>query len=421
MKRKSINVAIIGATAIFSLFFAACSKVKETPAADLNAGQKGKARTESFSGIGSGSVYYDLSDTRDQIVPFDYYSTGKAKQLICYRPGTGIVWIFDNTAAANASPNFERVFQTSSGIGSAPNNYNLNDSRDQIVPYDYNGTGNLDHIICYRPGTGNFWIFRNNNGVFSLVHKTTSGVGSGSTYYNLNDSRDKIVPFDFYHTGKAKQLVCYRPGAGICWIMDNTAAPGAAPNFVPVYQTWTGIGQPSDFPYNLNDSRDLIIPFDIKGTGFKDGLVCYRPGTGAIYNMTHEANSSYTFYTRFYSHTGVYNWENEHYDLSSSADRIIPYDYFSNGQTTNLVCYRPGAGICWMFTQWPLIGHTNIGGYGNISYQSFNGLSNYDLVNGNDKIFAYDFNGTGKIDHLVCYRPGSGIFWIFNNSLAQIY
>jgi hypothetical protein len=54
-----------------------------------------------------------------------------------------------------------------------------------------------------------------------------------------------------------------------------------------------------------------------------------------------------------------------------------------------------------MFTQWPLIGHTNIGGYGSISYQSFSGLSNYDLGCGNDKIFAYDFNGTGKIDHLV--------------------
>ena len=25
---------------------------------------------------------------------------------------------------------------------------------------------------------------------------------------------------------------------------------------------------------------------------------------------------------------------------------------------------------------------------------------------------AFDYNGTGKQDHLVCYRPGTGTIWI---------
>lgn len=421
MTRTLKGIAILLATTYCSLFFAACTKVDSSPAP--TATDKGKAgdpnaRILSNTGIGG----YNLTDARDLIVPYDFYSNGKTNQLICYRPGTGICWIMNNTAGAGAAPNFVTVYQTSSGIGAAPNNYNLADSRDRIVPYDLDGTGKQDYIICYRPGTGNFWIFKNNNGTFTNVFRSASGIGTGSGNYNLTDSRDVIVPFDYYGTGRATQLLCYRPGTGICWVMNNSAGVGATPNYAPVYQTWSGIGTGVNEGdnYNLTDNRDIILPADLHGNGIKNGLLCYRPGTGIIYGFDRYPTTN-GFGDYFYSHVGL--WDNSgslHYDLSSSSDRVIPYDYSSNGLTNNVVCYRPGNGICWMFTGYP-----QFGGYGQVVYNATNGIGSgstfYDLSSVNDKVFAYDYDGTGKIDHLVAYRPGSGIIWIFNNALQKIF
>jgi hypothetical protein len=205
--------------------------------------------------------------------------------------------------------------------------------------------------------------------------------------------------------------------------MDNTANPGATPNFTPVYQTTGGIGYyPGiDQPYfNLADNRDQVLPYDLTGSGHADGLICYRPGTGVVYEMKHDAQNG--FYTWFDQLAGIYNNGmpyNLKYDFSSSADRIIPYDYYSNGMTNNIVCYRPGGGACYM-----MVGFTT-NGYGNIVYHASNGIGSgstfYDLSNGNDKVFAYDFSGSGKIDHLVCYRPGGKAIWIFGNALNKIY
>jgi len=33
-------------------------------------------------------------------------------------------------------------------------------------------------------------------------------------------------------------------------------------------------------------------------------------------------------------------------------------------------------------------------------------------------MFAYDFDGTGKLDHIVCYRAGAGTAWILKNTLG---
>jgi hypothetical protein len=33
----------------------------------------------------------------------------------------------------------------------------------------------------------------------------------------------------------------------------------------------------------------------------------------------------------------------------------------------------------------------------------------------NDRVFAFDYDGSGLQDHLALYRPGTGIFWILQN------
>ncbi len=44
------------------------------------------------------------------------------------------------------------------------------------------------------------------------------------------------------------------------------------------------------------------------------------------------------------------------------------------------------------------------------------GIAGYDLAEPADRIFAFDYNGSGKLDHLVLYRPGFGTIWILRNN-----
>ena len=44
--------------------------------------------------------------------------------------------------------------------GSDIGGFDLGDWRDQFFAFDYDGTGKLDHLACYRPGTGTIWILK---------------------------------------------------------------------------------------------------------------------------------------------------------------------------------------------------------------------------------------------------------------------
>jgi hypothetical protein len=251
----------------------------------------------SSNGIGG----YNLTNGDDRIIPFDYYGTGKAKQLVCYRPSTGIIWILNNTAPQGSTPNFTPIFKSTTGIGG----YNLGVGTsvvnsnfipgDQVFPYDYDGSGKLDHLVLYRPGNRIIWILKNTNGVFSPVFNSSNGIGG----YDMSNSNDRIIPYDFYGTGKATQLVCYRPSTGIVWVLNNTAAPGASPNYTSIFQSTTGIGG-----YNLGVGTSVVnsnfIPgdqafsYDYSGIGNLDHLVLYRPGNGIVWILQHP-NGSQTF------------------------------------------------------------------------------------------------------------------------------
>jgi hypothetical protein len=41
-----------------------------------------------------------------------------------------------------------------------------------------------------------------------------------------------------------------------------------------------------------------------------------------------------------------------------------------------------------------------------------NGIGGYDLKDDRDRAFAFDYDGRGKLDHPVLYRPGTGTIWI---------
>src|SRR5215471_17436378 len=123
---------------------------------------------------------------------------------------------------------FDTVWGSRSGIGGS-SGCDLSDPNDRIIAYDYSGTGHLDHLVCYRPGTGNIWILekdidQNNNVTFTPVFTSTSGIGGYDLLSPTNN--DRIIAFDCEGTPgqpKLNYLVCYRPGTGAVFIVRKNS------------------------------------------------------------------------------------------------------------------------------------------------------------------------------------------------------
>lgn len=95
------------------------------------------------------------------------------------------------------------------------------------------------------------------------------------------------------------------------------------------------------------------------------------------------------------------------YDIADPADRVFAFDYNSTGKLDHLVLYRPGAGTIWILR--------NTGGSFIPIFQS-SGIGGYDLADPADRAFAFDYDRSGKLDHLVLYRPAFGTIWIPRNN-----
>ena len=52
----------------------------------------------SNNGIGTPSLHYDLLSARDQLFAYDFSGTGQQDHLAAYRPGAGIIWVFENNS-----------------------------------------------------------------------------------------------------------------------------------------------------------------------------------------------------------------------------------------------------------------------------------------------------------------------------------
>jgi Common central domain of tyrosinase len=44
------------------------------------------------------------------------------------------------------------------------------------------------------------------------------------------------------------------------------------------------------------------------------------------------------------------------------------------------------------------------------------GIGGFDLASVDDRAFAFDYNSSGRLDHLVLYRPGTGTIWILKKN-----
>ncbi len=292
-----------------------------------------------------------------------------------------VLWLAAVAAIASTAP-----AQVSSQIGIG--GYDLKSPSDRAIAFDYNSTGNLDHIVLYRPGAGTVFIEEKQNGAYVPVFMSFNGIGG----YDLKSTEDRIIAFDYSGNGHADHLLCYRPGAGVVWIIANSGGM-----FYPVYDSTDGIGG-----YDLKSTEDKIISFDYDGSGKYDHLVLYRPGAGVVFIVQ---NTNGTFSPELQSTGGIGG-----YDLRSTNDLLIAFDYYGVGIGDHLLAYRPGSGVAY------IIENTNGSGSFNPVYTSTSGIGGYDLKSAVDQLVAYDYSGVGNQDHLLAYRPGSGVAFVIQSS-----
>src|SRR2546429_5531773 len=99
---------------------------------------------------------------------------------------------------------FSPVYQQGdpgNGIGG----YDLRSPADRAFAFDYDGSGRLDHLALYRPGTGTIWILRNSGGVFSPVHQQGDpGNGIGGEKHRPPPRPTLSVPY--YRRGRLAPL-----------------------------------------------------------------------------------------------------------------------------------------------------------------------------------------------------------------------
>ena len=300
-------------------------------------------------------------------------------------------WITANTPDLRTT--FRAYDLSATGIGA----FDLADAGDQVVPFDYDHSGKLDHLVPYRPGTGIIHIVkRNANNTYTSVFTSTTGIGG----YNLASPADRIIAFDYDHSGKLDHLLLYRPGRRTTWILKH----GSGSTFTALYTTSeAGIGE-----FDLADPRDQIVSFDYDHSGKQDHLVAYRPGDGIVHIIKHGTGNSFQSIVKSTTGIGGYN-------LRSTHDRIFAFDHDHSGRPDHLVLYRPGDRTAWVLK------HGAGTAFMAVYTSGGNGIGGYDLADTGDQMLAYDYDYSGKLDHLVAYRPGTGIIRIIKHHADNTY
>lgn len=337
---------------------------------------------------------YDLRSHLDHITTFDYDHSGKLDHLILYRPGHGAVFIVKNN-----NNNFTSVY-AQGAPGSGIGGYDLQDSRDRIFAFDYKHSGKLDHLALYRPGTGTMWILENTSGVFTAVY-AQGCPGSGIGGYDLASSADRAFAFDYTHSGKLDHLVLYRPGTGTMWILENKSGV-----FSAVYAQGcpgSGIGY-----YDLASPADRAFAFDCSSSGKQDHIVLYRPGTGTIWILQNDGGKFSPVY-----HTGDPGNGIGGYFIKSPDDKAFAFDFNGSGMADHLAFYRPGAGTFWILENIQgIFRFVFAEGNPGIEGDPGDGIGGYDLLSSADRAFGMDYTGSARANRLALYRPGTGTFWV---------
>jgi len=223
--------------------------------------------------------------------------------------------------------------------------------------------------------------------------------GYGIGGYDLKSVADRAFAFDYDHSGKMDHIALYRPGTGTMWILKNSGG-----TFNAVYNQGdpgNGIGG-----YDLKSANDRAFAFDYDHSGKMDHIALYRPGTGTMWILKNNGGTFTAVYNQGDPGNGIGG-----YDLKSVDDRAFAFDYDHSGKMDHIALYRPGTGTMWILK--------NNGGTFTAVYNQGapgNGIGGYDLKSADDRAFAFDYDHSGKMDHIALYRPGTGTMWILKNN-----
>ncbi|MFB7176895.1 hypothetical protein ACFCYI_04210 [Streptomyces sp. NPDC056257] len=223
-----------------------------------------------------------------------------------------------------------------------------------------------------------------------------AGAPAGIGGYDLLRQQDRLVAFDYTGEGRDSYLFAYRPVSRTAWVIGRTQTPGG---FEEVFESSTGLPG-----FDLSSSADQVVAYDYNGTKSAHHLLAYRPGAGKFSILAKKQGAS-EFQSVVAAESGGIGEPGNTYDLASSADRIVPFDYRASGANDCLLAYRPGTGIAWVLVPQP-------GGTFHPEVKSGNGLGGFTLSDPDDIVVPLDFGSTGSNTHLLGYRPGTGMAYI---------
>lgn len=327
---------------------------------------------QSTTGLGD----WVLDNAVDKIVAFDLEGNGKLDDLLVYRVGVGSAEVRNYAVySRDGSGQFVKERESSWGLV-------LNNRDAQVVAIDYEGTGKLDDLLQYAPSAGGTAavVSPRNGWGYSLPHATSLG---GWTF----GAGDRVVPFDREHDGVSDDLFVYRPGAAKKYAVLSRKESGGYTTVDAA--TWS----------SLDNAADQVVAMDYDHDGLDDDLLAYRPmngGYGRVSVITWDAASD-----TYAPLVGPVDSGFGGFDLANAADRLVPFEGPGTGSRTLVLGYRPGARSAWVINRLDR-GESQY----EQAHSSSAGLAGFDLSGAGDRAIAYDFDHSGRADHVLLYRPG---------------
>jgi hypothetical protein len=215
--------------------------------------------------------------------------------------------------------------------------YDLMDGRDQAFAFDYTGSGKLDHLFFFRPGSDRFSIVTYKQLQFLKVYsgsdadpKAPGDAIRPSMFQKYGNLRG--FAFDPFSYRRLDYVAFYAPGQR--WFVVGKKKPRDADG-----NDWYLGGYAETATCDMSDPNDKAFAFDYSGEGFLDHVVVYRPGSGRIWILK-VSSDNFHYEEKWASQKGIGGFE-----LTDPRDLGLAFDYERRGRLDHLLFYRPGTGI----------------------------------------------------------------------------
>ncbi|OCK73751.1 hypothetical protein K432DRAFT_430417 [Lepidopterella palustris CBS 459.81] len=136
----------------------------------------------------------------------DYNYTGKQDRIVFYGSGTGYVSIIAHDTTKNV---FTFVYTRPTNKSKVCiGGFDTIDVYDQCFLFNYDHSGKMDHLVCYRPGTKVIAILKNGKGLFSPVFQIKvweAGIGR----FDWSEIEGRGFALDYEHSEKMDHVLFY--------------------------------------------------------------------------------------------------------------------------------------------------------------------------------------------------------------------